>query len=165
MWKLYFALPFLCAMAIPNRGVQLNTNTTVITQQLHDELQLITETYSAENHGFLYSVFKNDTGLVQVIHASYVQELGAKKDEFGLAIHLAFDETFTDEIAFHEKFKASAHFAKFKAYIWDGIPCYAINLKTDYAAAANLLSEILVDIYDFDPSVPCVTEFDDQGEL
>lgn len=144
-----------------------NNNSTLskLEKQINEELKVITETYSESNHGFIYTVFENDTAQIQVVHPSFIPELILNNSEFGLAITISFDETFTDEIEYHKKFKRSKYFSNFTAYQWDGIPCYGINMKTDYEATATMLTGILKDIYGFNESTNFSTDFYDQGAL
>ncbi|MCJ8289987.1 MAG: hypothetical protein HRT58_10015 [Crocinitomicaceae bacterium] len=134
-------------------------------KQLIQELKAITETYSEPNHGFIYTVFENGSAQIQVVHCSFIHELKTTNTEFGLAIAIAFDETFPGEIENHKRFKNSEYFSKFTAYEWNDIPSYGINMKTDYQGTAAMLNDILLNIYGFDESTNFSTDSYDQGAL
>lgn len=137
----------------------------VLKKQLKEDLKAITEYYGESNNGFIYTVFKNDTAQIQVVHSSYIQELNAPVSEFGLAIAISFDSSFPEEMENHRKFKESEYFSKFTAYQWDGIPCYGINLKSDYDKVAVMLSRILEDIYGWNHLTNYSTDLVNQGPL
>ena len=165
MIKLLLVLTPLLFIACSGKNQDEKTTLPKLEKQLHEELKAITQTYSEPNHGFIYTVFENDSAQIQVVHSSFIQELKTNNTEFGLAIAIAFDETFPDEIENHKKFKSSKYFSKFTAYEWDGIPCYGSNMKTDYEATAKMMTEILKDVYGFKESSNFSTDFYDQGTL
>lgn len=165
MIKLLLVLTSLLFIACSGTTNYDNSTLSKLEKQINEELKAITETYSESNHGFIYNVFENDTAQIQVIHSSFIPELKTTNAEFGLAIAISFDETFREEIENHKKFRSSKYFANFTAYEWDGIPCYGINMKTDYEATAIMLTGILKDIYGFNESTDFSTDFYDQGAL
>lgn len=146
MIKLLLVLAPLLFIACSGKSQDEKTTLPKLEKQLHEELKAITETCSESNRGFIYTVFENDAAQIQVVHTSFIQELKSNNDEFGLAIAIAFDETFPDEIENHKKFKSSKYFSKFTAYEWDGIPCYGLNMKTDYKASAIMMTTILKEV-------------------
>lgn len=165
MIKLLLVLAPLLFIACSGKSQDKKTTLPKLEKQLREELKAITETYMESNHGFIYTVFENDSAQIQVVHSSFIQELKTNNAEFGLAIAISFDETFPDEIENHKKFKSSKYFSKFTAYEWDGIPCYGLNMKTDYEATAVMMTEILNDVYGFNETTRFSTDFHDQGAL
>lgn len=165
MIKLLLALASVLFIACSGKSQDKKQTLPKLEKQLHEELKAITETYGEPNHGFIYTVLENYSAQIQVVHSSFIQELKTNNTEFGLAIAISFDETFPDEIENHKKFKRSKYFSKFTAYEWDGIPCYGLNMKTDYEATAVMITGILKDIYGFNESTSFSTEFYDQGAL
>jgi hypothetical protein len=165
MIKLLLVLAPLFIVACSEKSNDEKTTLPKLEKQLKEEIKNITETYGDPNHGFIYTVFENDSAQIQVVHSSFIQELKTTRAEFGLAIAIAFDESFSDEIENHKKFKISKYFSKFTAYEWDGIPCYGINMKTDYESTAIMLTGILKDVYGFNESTNFSTDFYDQGAL
>lgn len=156
--------PILLMLACSNKAENEPSDLPRLKKQLTEELKAITETYSNDNHGFIYTLFQNDTAQLQVVHPSYIPELKTSM-EFGLAIALAFDETFPGEHERHEQFKKSTHFSKFTAYEWEGIPCYGIDMKTDIEATIILLEDLAMELYAFNEFTPFSTDFYDQGPL
>lgn len=163
--KLLLVLAPLLFIACSGTSNDDNSTLTKLEKQIKEELKSITETYGEPNHGFIYTVFENDTAQIQVVHSSFIKELKTTNTEFGLAIAISFDETSPEEIENHKKFKNSKYFSNFTAYEWDGIPCYGINMKTDYEATAIVLTRILKDIYGFSEPTDFSTDFYDQGAL
>lgn len=160
-------LVLVSLITIANRYVSDDEKNSLakLEKQLKEELKAITETYREPNHGFIYDIRENDNLLLQVVHSSFIQELNASHNEFGLGIAIAYDETFPSEVENHKKFKQSKYISQFTAYEWDGIPCYALNMNTDYESTARLLTGILKDVYGFNASTHFSTDFTDQGAL
>ena len=165
MIKLFLVTAPLLLLACSGNTADKTSKLPELEKQLIEELKAITETYSEPNHGFIYTVFENDSAQIQVVHCSFIQELKTTNTEFGLAIAISFDETFTDEIENHKRFKNSEYFSKFTAYEWDGIPCYGINMEMDYEGTATMMTGILLNIYGFDESTNFSTDTYDQGAL
>jgi len=165
MIKLLLVLAPFLILACSGQSDNEKSTHPKLEKQLKEELKTITEIYSGPNHGFIYTVFENDSAQIQVVHSNFIPELKTTNNEFGLAVAIAFDETFPEEIENHKKFESSKYFSKFTAYEWNGVPCYGINMKKDYETTAILLTGILGNIYGFNESTNFSTDFFDQGAL
>ncbi len=89
-----------------------------IETTLHDALTQ----FKPSNHAFLLTVYHTNSAIVQVVHRSFIEQTSQVNDEFGFAINITFDPTFTDEIQNHKRFKDLAISKLFVHYNWDGIP-------------------------------------------
>lgn len=165
MTKLLLILAPLLFLACSTTTTDEMATPSKLDKQLTEELEAITETYSEDNHGIIYTVLKNDTAIIQVVHSSFIAEIKGPDSKFGLAITISFDETFSEEIVNHKKFKNSKYFSEFVAYEWNGIPCYAVNMEMDFQLTAKILTDILTDIYGFTEVTNFETELHDQGSL
>ena len=140
-------------------------NSTDLTTRIENKLGQALKKFEPTNNAFLFSVFHNDTCIIQIVHRSYVDILKHADNSFGFALNLTFDPTFETEKAYHEKFKQMEVFADFKQYEWDGIPCYAIDLDKDFEKASKLTAKILTDLYGLDENSKLKLELLDQGRL
>lgn len=165
MKKLLWVLAPLLFLACNVTKTDVVGNLSILEKQLTEELEAITETYSEDNHGIIYTVFKNDTAIIQVVHSSFIAEVKGPDSKFGLAIAISFDETFSEEIVNHKKFKNSKYFSEFEAYEWNGVPCYAVNMEMDFQLTAKMVTDILTDIYGFTQITNFETDLHDQGSL
>ena len=160
-------LPLMALLLLACSGTVNNSTKEIpnVKSQLSEELKAITETYSLDNHGFIYTVFKNDSAQIQVVHSGFIECLKMPKSQFGLAINLTFDESITGEKENHQRFRDSEHFSKFSTYKWSSIQCYALNLELDYKKAALMITDILISVYEFNESTNFSTDFYDQGPM
>jgi hypothetical protein len=140
-------------------------NSADLTTRIENKLGLALEKFEPTNNAFLFSVFHNDTCIIQIVHRSYVDILRHADNSFGFALNLTFDPTFETELAYHEKFKQMGFFADFKPYDLDGIPCYAIDLNKDFEKASKLTAKILKDLYGLADKSKLTLELLDQGRL
>jgi hypothetical protein len=160
MIKKWFVI--LCAFLGLSCG---SDNSVDLTTRIENELGEALKKFEPTNNAFLFSVFHNDTCIIQIVHRSYVDILRHADNSFGFALNLTFDQTFETEKAYHEKFKQMEVFADFIPYDWDGIPCYAIDLDKDFEKASKLTAKILLDLYGFDEKSKLKLELLDQGRL
>ncbi len=142
-----------------------SNNSSDMTTRIENKLEQALKKFEPTNNAFLFSVFHNDTCIIQIIHRSYVDILRHPDNSFGFALNLTFDSTFETEKALNERFKQMAEFDDFKPYVWDGIPCYAIDLDKDFKEASKLTSDILKNLYGFDEKSKLKLELLDQGQL
>jgi hypothetical protein len=140
-------------------------NSADLTTRIENKLGQALKKFEPTNNAFLFSVFHNDTCIIQIVHRSYVDILRHPDNSFGFALNLTFDPTFETEKKYHEKFKQMEVFADFKPYDWDGIPCYAIDLDKDCEKASELTAKILKDLYGLDEKSKLTLELLDQGRL
>ncbi len=165
MIRLFLVLIPLLFLACSGKSNHHDEILLKLEKQLTEELKAITETYSEQNHSFIYDILENNDVRIQVVHSSLIKELKTNPTEFGLAIAISFDPTFSEEVENYEKFKNSTYSSKFTAYEWHSIPCFGLNLKTDFEATAVMLTGILKDVYGFNESTNFSTQFYDQGAL
>ncbi len=121
--------------------------------------------FEPTNNAFLFTVYHNDTSIVQVVHRSYIEQTHQPNDEFGLVISVTFDPTFPKEVENHKKFKELAISKMFVSYELDEIPCYALDLDKDATKGAEVLTTLLTDLYGFDNKSKLEIELLDQGQL
>jgi len=140
-------------------------NSTDLTKQIEDKLAQALKKFEPTNNAFLFSVFNNDTCIIQIVHRSYVDILIHTDNSFGFALNLTFDPTFETEKVNHERFKKMDVYTDFKSYDWDGIPCYAIDLDKDLKKASKLTAEILKNLYGLDEKSKLKLELIDQGRI
>ncbi|MDG1477649.1 MAG: hypothetical protein P8Q14_10920 [Vicingaceae bacterium] len=81
-----------------------------------------------------------------------------------MALHLTFDSIFETEKRKHEKFKEMKLSEQFISYDREGIPCYALDLGFDSEESANLITDILFDLYDFESEQNYQIELLDQSQ-
>jgi len=155
-------LAIICAFLGLSCG---SDNSVNLTTRIESKLEQALKKYEPTNNAFLFSVFHNDTCIIQIVHRSYVDILRLADNSFGFALNLTFDQTFEKEKAYHEKFKQMGVFADFKPYDWDGIPCYAIDFDKDFKKASELTTKILKDLYGLDEKSKLTLELLDQGRL
>jgi hypothetical protein len=149
-------LGFSCSGGAPTEDLE-----TRIETKLKDALTQFEPT----NNAFLLTVYHNNSVIVQVVHRSYIEQTRQPNDEFGFAINITFDPTFTGETHNHKNFKNLAISKLFVDYEWDGIPCYALDLGADATKGAEVLTTILTDLYGFDNHSKLKIELLDQGRL
>jgi hypothetical protein len=147
-------------------GLSCNSdNSADLATKIEVKLGQALKKFEPTNNAFLFSVFNNDTCIIQIVHRSYVDILRHADNSFGFALNLTFDPTIETEKAYHDKFKQMGVFADFKPYDWDGIPCYAIDLDKDFKKASELTAKILKDLYGLDEKSKLTLELLDQGRL
>jgi hypothetical protein len=142
-----------------------SNNSTELTTRIENKLGQALKKFEPTNNAFLFSVFHNDTCIIQIVHRSYVDILRHPDNSFGFALNLTFDPTFETEKALNDKFKQMAEFADFIPYDWDGIHCYAIDLDKDFKKASKLTAGILKSLYGLDEKSKLKLELLDQGQL
>jgi hypothetical protein len=133
--------------------------------ELEKQLEQAVDLYSESNHAFLYTVFSNDTAVIQVVHSSYIENTRQPNDQFGLSIALSFDPSFTKEITNHERFNALPEAKQFVSNDWEGIPGYACYIGNDTKKGTQILNLLLTKVYGFDEKNSLTIELHDQGPL
>lgn len=121
--------------------------------------------FEPTNNTFLFTVYSNDTAMVQVVHRSYIELTRQPDDNFGLVINVTFDPTIAEEVDNHKKFKNLAISKEFVSYTWGGIPCYALDIDKNAGKGAEVLTKLLTDLYGFDNNTNLEIDLLDQGPL
>jgi len=121
-----------------------------LISRIEDKLDEAITEFEPTNSSFLFTVFHNDTAIVQIVHRSVIEQTRHDNDEFGLAINLPFDPSFESELYHHDKFKKLNLSKSFTYYEWDGIPIYALDLGLDTKKSARIITQLLSEVYGYD---------------
>ncbi len=121
--------------------------------------------FEPTNNMFLFTVYSNDTAIVQVVHRSYIELTRQPDDNFGLVVNVTFDPTFAEEVDNHKKFKNLAISKEFVSYTYGGIPCYALDIDKNADKGAEVLTILLIELYGFDNDTNFETDLLDLGRL
>lgn len=140
-------------------------NSADLTKRIEKKLSEAIKKFEPTNNAFLFSVFHNDTCIIQIVHRSYVDILRHPDNSFGFALNLTFDPSFEAEKVYYEKFKQMEVYPDFKPYNFDGIPCYAIDLDKDIEKASKLTADILIKLYEMDEKSKLKLDLLDQGRI
>ena len=76
-------------------------NSADLTTRIENKLGQALKKFEPTNNAFLFSVFHNDTCIIQIVHRSYVDILRHPDNSFGFALNLTFDPTFETEKKYH----------------------------------------------------------------
>lgn len=138
---------------------------TQMTEKIEIKLNEALNRFEPNNSGFLFSIFQNDTCILQIVHRSFSEITRNPNNEFGFAINLTFDPTFPKEIEFQKKFANMDISKSFIYYDWEGIPCYIKDFDKDIKNIAKVTSFLLTDLYGFKNDSTFDIDLIDQGQI
>jgi len=99
--------------------------------------------YSSQDFGINFS--DGHTILLQVIRRGMLEK--ALDPEYGYGIHLCFDDAFPIDKERLKRFHESEIKTRFEYHIWEGIPCYQLDLRNDKAQLISISGTILELVY------------------
>ena len=136
-----------------------------LTSKIENKMEYALKKFESKNNAFLFSIFHNDTCIVQIVHRSYIEKTRQQFDTFGFALNLCFDTTSQQETVYLEKFQQLDISKEFVSNNWDGISCYAIDFDKNIKNAAKITALILNEIYGLDENSKLKIEVVNQGKL
>ena len=123
--------------------------------------ELVTR-FKANNHAFIFDIFHNGENVFQFVHSCYIEQLNASAEIFGMALNLNFEDDNKKDKLKLERFANNEMAKEFVPYNWDGISCFAKDLKTDNDAAALYIVE-LFELFGYSGEISF--EISDEGEI
>jgi len=133
-----------------------------LRQNIEKEVTEILFVLEPLNHGFILDFIYNEEVVLQLVHQSFIDQFGKESLKFGFGLNLTFDPDFPGDNELHEKFKQTTMCQKFVAYIWERIPCYAIDLGKSVKYIVNTCVEVL-EFLNYTENIKF--ELVDEGEL
>jgi len=137
----------------------------MMTEQIHTKLKEAFDKFESSNNGFIISFFHKDTAILQIVHRSFSEKTRKPNDEFGFALNLTFDPTFSKETELYKEFSNMDISKFFTFYEWNGIPCYIKDFNRDIDKLAAETSHILTDLYGLKNDGEFEIELMDQGTI
>ena len=124
-----------------------------------EEILILTENkYKLSNRNFGINFSHGQMVIFQMIKRTLMEN--SENNEFGYGIHLSFDDSFPETKGELERFNNSDFVDKFHRHVWDGIPTYQLDLKTDKEQIIKLTKKIIEEVYEKEVSKIEIDEFE-----
>ena len=124
-----------------------------------EEILILTENkYKSTNRNFGINFSHGRMVIFQLIKSTLLEN--SENNEFGYGIHLSFDDSFPETKGELERFTNSDFANKFHRHVWDGIPTYQLDLKTDKEQIIEISKKIIETVYEREVSKIEIDEFE-----
>lgn len=124
-----------------------------------EEILILTENkYKSSNQNFGINFSYGRMVIFQVIKSSLLEK--SRNNEFGYGIHLSFDDSFPETKGELDRFTNSGFANKFHLHVWDGIPTYQLDMKTDKKQIIEMTKKIIEIVYEKEVSKVEIDEFE-----
>ena len=137
---------------------QMDINEKPFNERLEEVLKLTENKYKSSNNNFGINFSSGQMVIFQIIKRTLLEN--PDNNEFGYGIHLSFDDSFPETKGELERFTNSDFANKFESHVWDGIPTYQLDLKTDREQIIIMTNKIIEEVYQKDVSKIEVDEFE-----
>ena len=127
-------------------------------ERLEEILVLTENKYKSSDRNFGINFSHGRMVIFQMIKSTLLEN--SENNEFGYGIHLSFDDSFPETKEELERFTNSGFADEFHSHVWNGIPTYQINLKTDKQKIIKLTKNIIETVYEKEPSEIEIEEFE-----
>jgi len=115
--------------------------------RLAKEIDLAEKKSLSKNENFLIDISLGSI-LFQIVHTEMLEINNENTNGFGL--HLSFDESFKSSQVEIANFKRQDYLKEFNYHNLDGIPTYQIDLGRNKERIVNLVSQIIVAVYEIE---------------
>jgi hypothetical protein len=124
-----------------------------------EEILILTENkYKSSNRNFGINFSHGRMVIFQMIKSTLLEN--SENNEFGYGIHVSFDDSFPETKGELERFANSDFANKFHRHVWDGIPTYQLDLKTDKEQIIDMTKKIIETVYEREMSKIEIDEFE-----
>jgi hypothetical protein len=124
-----------------------------------EEILIFTENkYKTSNQDFGINFSYWRVVLFQIVKRTALEN--SEDNEFGYGVHLSFDDSFPGVKGELERFTNSEFADKFHYHVWDEIPTYQLDLKTDNEQIIELTKKIIEVVYEKEVSKIKIDEFE-----
>lgn len=127
-------------------------------ERLEEILTLTENKYKLSNRNFAINFSHGRMVIFQMIKSTLLKN--SENKEFGYGIHLSFDDSFPETIGELERFTNLDFADKFHSHVWDGIPTYQLDLKTDKKQIIEMAKRIIETVYEKEVSKIEIDEFE-----
>ena len=111
-----------------------------------EQILILTENkYKSSNRNFGINFSHGQFVIFQLIKSTLLEN--SENSDFGYGIHLSFDDSFPETKGELERFTNSDFANKFHHHVWDGIPTYQLDLKTDKVQIIELSKRVIETVY------------------
>lgn len=133
-----------------------------LKKNIEKEVMQILYVFEPINNGFVLNFIHDENTVLQVVHQSFIEQLGNSTNKFGFGLNLTFDPEFPGDNEKMKKFLETEVAAKFVSYQWEGVPCYAIDLGRSTEYVVNV-SSFLLNLFGYTENISF--EIIDEGAL
>ncbi len=135
--------------------------TAKLEEGIRTTLKSASAKFEKNNHAYMINIIHENTVVLQIVHGGLIEQLREDGNGFNFSFNLPFDNEKENQAKF-----LNLEISKgFKYYEWEGIPCYAVNVKNDAQKAETFALLILQDVYGFGIEDVFKFEIFDQGKI